>query len=760
MEDRDRSQFELIKAVDEKAYSSNKSIECFFIERAKQFLRTNGIMGIILPISLLKNEGIYEKTREYLFAHFNILSVVVMNSRTFGSTGTNTIILFAQKVGKNAEGLVNTFIEKKDYRQYVSWKEIDDYITRQGYNRDDYFAFMQDEVLSKRLADNAVFQDYRENFHPKPVTKQLQKEWFKNSVEMNQKVKEKSNEKTVEFYYSLDEFLSSKEYEQLEKAYFSHQFIDVAKRIEINKLKVFIQVNSNYVALLQSPSEKNMGKTNKKEIIRFLGYDWSKRKGDEGIKYITDSIAEETNEKDKEDRDDEIVTAINSIKNIKTPLYNPEEPHDPSKFAFAIRNHIVDNCKGNTFKKDKKRRSKHIENEMPNLLTYRRLSDMIDFGHYLFNKKIEVNAVQKTEIISKWDIVKLGEIASIKKGTAITSKETRPGNIKVVAGGKDFAFLHDEPNCPKNTITVSASGAYAGYVNYWDEPIFASDCSTINSNGEIRQRYLYYYLKHIQKEIYKLQNGQAQPHVYPNDLKKLPVALPPVDVQQEIIKMSERIDINTSNAYNEINSLKAELNTIIGSIKGKRYKLGKIADFKNGLNYNRSSKGDNISIVGVADFRDNKTPVWNELEKVTINGSLKDDYLLHKNDLVTVRSNGSRDLVGRFMYIDCEPRDKTSFSGFSIRVRPNSRIVVSEFLFYLLSSDEVRRQLTTGSNGANIKSLNQSLLSNVEITIPSIEEQWDRLAEFKKIEKKIQNAKKKIESAPEKKSNIIEERLK
>ena len=82
---------------------------------------------------------------------------------------------------------------------------------------------------------------------------------------------------------------------------------------------------------------------------------------------------------------------------------------------------------------------------------------MIDFGHALFNKKIEIKESKKIEIITKWPTVKLGEIADIKKGKSITSAELKQGDIKVVAGGQNYAFLHNESNCPENTITVSAS---------------------------------------------------------------------------------------------------------------------------------------------------------------------------------------------------------------------------------------------------------------------------------------------------------------
>lgn len=121
--------------------------------------------------------------------------------------------------------------------------------------------------------------------------------------------------------------------------------------------------------------------------------------------------------------------------------------------------------------------------------------------------------------------------------------------------------------------------------------------------------------------------------------------------------------------------------------------------------------------------------------------------------------NGSQGLVGRFMYIDQEPKEKTSFSGFSIRVRPDCEIVESEFLYYLLSSADIRRQLTIGSNGSNIKSLNQTLLSNVEIPIPSIKKQKDILADLSEIETKIVEARKIIETAEERKKEIIEKIL-
>jgi type I restriction enzyme M protein len=136
-----------------------------------------------------------------------------------------------------------------------------------------------------------------------------------------------------------------------------------------------------------------------------------------------------------------------------------------------------------------------------------------------------------------WPVVTLEEIAIVKKGSSITQKDTSIGTIPVIAGGQKPAYFHNVSNREGNVITVSASGAYAGFVNYFDAPIFASDCSTIQSKDESHAltRYLYLILKGLQEVIYKFQQGGGQPHVYPKDLVTIEVPLPPLDVQVQIV---------------------------------------------------------------------------------------------------------------------------------------------------------------------------------------------------------------------------------
>ena len=127
----------------------------------------------------------------------------------------------------------------------------------------------------------------------------------------------------------------------------------------------------------------------------------------------------------------------------------------------------------------------------------------------------------------------------IQKGKSITKAKTVKGEIPVIAGGQSAAYFHNVSNRAGNIITVSASGAYSGFVNYFSTPIFASDCNTIQSIHEdkLPNKLLFHLLKVMQSDIYKLQRGQAQPHVYKDDLEM--IKIPILDKKNAEIILSE-----------------------------------------------------------------------------------------------------------------------------------------------------------------------------------------------------------------------------
>lgn len=138
----------------------------------------------------------------------------------------------------------------------------------------------------------------------------------------------------------------------------------------------------------------------------------------------------------------------------------------------------------------------------------------------------------------KCENARLRQIAKIVKGDSITSDEVNnDGLFPVIAGGQTSPYNHDKSNFNGDVITVSASGAYSGYVWYHNSPIFASDCSVIYSkdNNHFMTNYLFEVLKAQQSYIYLLQQGAGQPHVYPDDLCSLWIPIVPLTKQQAIV---------------------------------------------------------------------------------------------------------------------------------------------------------------------------------------------------------------------------------
>ena len=159
------------------------------------------------------------------------------------------------------------------------------------------------------------------------------------------------------------------------------------------------------------------------------------------------------------------------------------------------------------------------------------------------------------EIPEGWTVKKLGEKIDISRGRNITKKTVEEGNIPVVAGGLEPAYYHSTANTEAPVVTVSASGANAGFVNLYMENVWASDCSYIDKG--ITPFVLYYFLllKSRQIEVTGLQRGSAQPHVYPKDLSELLV----VDVPDHLLKSFEDI---VGTIFSFVSNLKKQNKTL------------------------------------------------------------------------------------------------------------------------------------------------------------------------------------------------------
>ena len=135
----------------------------------------------------------------------------------------------------------------------------------------------------------------------------------------------------------------------------------------------------------------------------------------------------------------------------------------------------------------------------------------------------------------------LGDVAELKRGQAVTRKEIMEGQIPVIAGGREPAYYIDRPNRQGETIVIAGSGAYAGFVSFWNEPIFVSDAfSIVVDRGTLQPRFVYHWLNGRQEAIHALKSGGGVPHVYPKDVAKLRCPIPPLEVQREIVRILDQ----------------------------------------------------------------------------------------------------------------------------------------------------------------------------------------------------------------------------
>lgn len=129
-----------------------------------------------------------------------------------------------------------------------------------------------------------------------------------------------------------------------------------------------------------------------------------------------------------------------------------------------------------------------------------------------------------------WREGTIDEIAEFKRGTVITKAQVVDGNVPVVAGGLQPAYYHNKSNTIAPVITVSGSGANAGFVKLYNVDVFASDCSFVDSNVTPYLYFIYCFLKENKASLDALQKGAAQPHVYAKDINALNVIIPTDEV--------------------------------------------------------------------------------------------------------------------------------------------------------------------------------------------------------------------------------------
>ncbi|EPC1847518.1 N-6 DNA methylase [Campylobacter coli] len=519
---------------------TNNSIECFFCERANQILNDNAKAAIILPSSILNKDSIYKNTREILFQNFDFIAIVELGNQTFGATGTNTIILFLRKKETFKQenhlisqdySLIKERIEAENLKDNESFYQnyLSAYCDFRKFDKELYSNFLNGNLDSK-LAELEAFKDYRNAFRQTSDYKKLKESKI---------------------------YKESKDKQDLE----DKAFLAYAQAIEKDKLLYFSLSLNQEVLIIKSPSDI-------KEQKKFLGYEWSNRKGDEGLKELHEPYL--------------------------SPLFERGNPQNETKLNTLIYKSFL-----NTLDV--------IPQELQIYATKARLVDMMDFEKVEFNKAISLNVKSRDELNpfknSKFELVRLGEVCDLFNGYAFKKTDyveksntllIRMGNIRP---NGEFDAEHKIQYLPDNF-----NNKYKDYLlNDGDVIIAMTDMGNAmnilgvptivknknNRNFLLNQRvgklfnfsekiivqYLKYALSSNEvKKQFKLQGyGGLQINLGKTQILSTKIPLPPLEIQKQIVAECEKVE-------EQYNTLSLSIEEYQKLIKAMLQKCGIIED--------------------------------------------------------------------------------------------------------------------------------------------------------------------------------------
>jgi len=339
-----------------------------------------------------------------------------------------------------------------------------------------------------------------------------------------------------------------------------------------------------------------------------------------------------------------------------------------------------------------------------------------------------------------WPVKRLGEVCEIIMGQSPDgeSYNTTGEGVPLINGPVEFSAesfgktvrtkFTTQPTkfCKEGDLILCVRGSTTGRMN-----IAGFDACVGRGVAAIRakqyQPWINHFISSKRDEIHGKGTGATFPNVSGDSLANFELVVPPLAEQQRIVGLLdeafEGLATAKANAEKNLQNARALFESHLQSVFTQRgagwveKKLGEVSEFKNGLNYNKSSGGQTLPVVGVADFQDNYFVPLSELQSATIDGDLADNYAIQPNDILTVRSNGSKHLVGRCMLVG-DVDEVVSYSGFIIRIRFDAKVIFPQFLLHFMKCQVTRDILTAGGGGANITNINQEKLSTLLVPLP------------------------------------------
>lgn len=344
--------------------------------------------------------------------------------------------------------------------------------------------------------------------------------------------------------------------------------------------------------------------------------------------------------------------------------------------------------------------------------------------------EIVTGATPKTNIKEFWD----GDInwitpAELTEDTYIINESLR----KITTEGVEKTGLK---SFPKGTVILSSRApigkvAIAGCEMYCNQGFKNLVCSK-----QINNRFLYWYLKGHKEYLNSLGRGATFKEISKAIVENIEICLPTLEKQEKYADILEQcngiIQIKKGQLRKLDTLVKSRFAEMFGDPIQNPYNwsiksLLEMGYCKNGMNFHTGDSGIELYCLGVGDFKNYSIiDGTDQLSKISLNEMPPEESMLQNGDIVFVRSNGNKDLVGRCVLV--YPHDvQTTYSGFCIRYRLTSREVNKNYLLRVLKTDSMRKQMT--GRGANIQNLNQKTLATLNIPIPPIELQ-NQFADF------------------------------
>lgn len=317
---------------------------------------------------------------------------------------------------------------------------------------------------------------------------------------------------------------------------------------------------------------------------------------------------------------------------------------------------------------------------------------------------------------------KLGEVCEFQRGQTITAKDAVLGEIPVLAGGQKPAYYHNIANRTGRTVVVAGSGAYAGYISYWEIPIFVSDAFSVNPSDELHDKFLFYFLKNIQNKIYATKKGSGVPHVHGSSIAKFEIPLPPLPIQEEIVKILDRFAEYTAELQTELQARKEQYEYYRNLLLTNNFAYGS-ADGKQKITGNAREEWKWMTLGEVCDVYTGGEPpkdtikgnFQNDINKYPVYGNGKDVYGYSSvyridKDATVISSIGAN--TGAIYF-------REAFFTPIIRLKvvvPKDNRIVSKFLYYYLStvSFAVKSSSVPNMNANEVKKLKVPVLPLAE----------------------------------------------